>query len=167
MLPILKHGVVEVEAMEQAAVEVLAKLRVVQQLRVSLAQVLADRGQEARCTAGRVADDIGRPRCGEFHHQPDDVARCAELPVLSGGGDLSEHVLVDVALGVTFLHWHLVKQVHHLGQQCRGRDGEACVLHVLRVGGIGTPELPDQVSAQIGKDVLPHHREHFARRRSA
>ena len=40
-------------------VEVLAQLRVVQQLRVALAQVRARRDQEARRTASRVADDVG------------------------------------------------------------------------------------------------------------
>ena len=29
--------------------------------------------------------------------------------------------------------------------------------------GVGIAELPDQVSAQIGEDVLPHHRERLAR----
>ena len=98
-----QHGVVEVEAVEQAVVEVLAQLRVVQQLGVALAQVLARRDQEARGTASRVADDVGGLGRGELHHEPDDVARRAELPVLSGGGDHAEHVLVDVALGVAFL----------------------------------------------------------------
>ena len=91
----------------------------------------------------------------------DDVPRCSELPVLPGASDLAEHVLVYVTLRVTFLHWHLVKQVHYLGEKCRSRNGEARVFHVLRVGGVGTTELPDQISAQIGEDVLPHHREHF------
>ena len=104
-----QHGVVEVETVEQAMVEVLAQLRVVQQLRVALAQVLASRAQKARRTAGRVADDVGGLGRGELHHQPDDVAWRAELPILSGGGDLGEHVLVDVPLGVAFLHRHLVE----------------------------------------------------------
>ena len=82
-------------------------------------------------------------------------------PFCPGGGDLAEHVLVDVALGVALLHRHLVEQVHHLGQQRRSRDGEARVLHVVRVGGVGTAELPDQVSAQIAEDVLPYYREHL------
>ena len=158
-----QHGDVEVEAVEQAAVEVLAQLRVVQQVRVALAQVLARRDQEARRAAGRVADDVGGLGRSQLDHKPDDVARRAELPVLSGGGDLAEHVLVDVALGVALLHRHLVEQVHHLGQQRRSRDCEARVLHVVRVGGVGTAELLGQVSAQIGEDVLPHHREHLGR----
>ena len=74
-----------------------------------VAQVLARRDQEARRTAGRVADDVGGLGRGEFHHQLDDVTRRAELSVLSGGGDLAEHVLVDVALGVAFLHRHCVE----------------------------------------------------------
>jgi hypothetical protein len=39
-------------------VEVFAQLRVVQEVRVALAQVLARRDQEARRAAGRVADDV-------------------------------------------------------------------------------------------------------------
>ena len=76
-----QHGVVEVEAVKQAVVEVLAQLRVVQQIRVALAQVLAHRDQEAGRAAGRVADDVGGLGRGQLHHQPDDVTRRAELPV--------------------------------------------------------------------------------------
>ena len=108
---------------------------------MTIAQVLTHRYQETRRAAGRVADDVDGLGRGELHHQPDDVARRAELPVLSGGGDLAEHVLVDVALGVAFRHRHLVEQVYHLGEQRRGRDGEARVLHVLRVGGVGAADL--------------------------
>ena len=44
---------------------------------------------------------------GHLHHEPDDVARGAELAVLPGAGDLAEHVLVEVALGVAVLHRHV------------------------------------------------------------
>jgi hypothetical protein len=88
-------------------VEVLAQPGVVQDLRVALAQVLARRHQEAAGAAGRVADHVGRLRRGQFDHQPDDVARRAELAVLPGAGDLAEHVLVEVALGVAVLHRHV------------------------------------------------------------
>jgi hypothetical protein len=33
-------------------------------------------------------------------HELDDVPRRAELAVLTGGGDLAQHVLVEVAVGV-------------------------------------------------------------------
>ncbi len=55
-----QHGVVEVEAVEQLVVEVLAQLRVAQNLRVVLAQVLARRDEETRRAAGRIADHVGR-----------------------------------------------------------------------------------------------------------
>jgi hypothetical protein len=61
----------------------------------------------SRRAAGRVADDVGGLRRGQLDHQPDDVARRAELAVLPGAGDLAEHVLVEVALGVAVLHRHL------------------------------------------------------------
>ncbi len=153
-----QHGVVEVEAVEHALVEVLAQLGVVQDARVVLAQVLAGRDQEARGAAGRVADDVGGLRRGELHHQPDDMARSAELAVLPGGGDLAEHVLVDVALGVAVLHRHGVDEVHDLGEQRRGRDGEARVLHVVRVGRVVAAQR-----AQEREDVLADHGVHVAR----
>ena len=42
--------------------------------------------------------------CDHLDHEPDDVARRAELAVLPGRGDLAEHVLVKIALGVALLH---------------------------------------------------------------
>jgi hypothetical protein len=90
-------------------------------------------------------------RRGHLHHQLDDVARRAELAVLPGAGDLAEHVFVEVALGVAVLHGHGVEQVHHLGQQRRRGDGEARVLHVVRVGGAVAAQ-----GAQEGEDVLAH-----------
>ena len=112
--------------------------------------------------AGSQMTSVGCGR-GQLHHQPDDVARRAELPVLPGAGDLAEHVLVDVALGVALLHRHLVEQVHHLGQQRRRRDGEARVLHVVRVGGVAVAELAGEIGAQEREDVLADHREHLRR----
>ena len=93
-----QHRVVEVETVEQPVMEVFALPRVVQQLRVAFAQVLARRNQKACRTTGRVAHHIGGLGRGELHHQTDDVPRRAKLPVLPGGGDLAKHVLVDIAL---------------------------------------------------------------------
>ena len=56
--------------------------------------------QEAGRPAGRVADLVVRTRRRHLDHEPDDVPRRAELAVLPSRGDLAEHVLVDVALGV-------------------------------------------------------------------
>src|SRR5215471_3559568 len=56
---------------------------------------------------------------GHLNHEPDDVARGAELAILSGAGDLAEHVFIDVALGVAVLHRHVLNQVHYSGQQRR------------------------------------------------
>ena len=79
-----------------------------QSLGVVLAQVLAGGHEEAAGAARRIADHVLRRRRGHLDHQPDDVARRAELAVLPGGGDLAEHVLVEVALGVAVLHRHVV-----------------------------------------------------------
>ena len=63
----------------------------------------------SRGAAGGIADHVLGVRRDQLDHQPDDVARRAELAVLPGGGDLAEHVLVEVALGVAILHRHLVE----------------------------------------------------------
>jgi hypothetical protein len=55
--------------------------------------------------AGSQMTSVGVRR-GQLDHQPDDVARRAELAVLPGAGDLAEHVFVEVALGVAVLHRH-------------------------------------------------------------
>jgi hypothetical protein len=71
-----------------------------------------------------------------IHHQLDDVARRAELAVLPGAGDLAEHVLVQVALGVGVGHVDAVELVDHVGQHARRRHHEDGVLHVVRVGRV-------------------------------
>ena len=82
-----------------------------------LAQILAGGDEKPSRAAGRIADHVARLRRGHLDHEPDDVARRAELAVLPGGGDLAEHVLVEVALGVAVLHRHLVDHVHDLREQ--------------------------------------------------
>ncbi len=139
-----EHGVVEVEAVEQAAVEVLAALAVAEHLRMALAEVLPRGDEEARRAAGRVADHVvGRGR-RHLDHQADDVARGAELAVLSGGRDLAEHVLVQVALRVPVLHGHVVDHVHDLREEGRRRDREAGVLHVAAVAGAVAAQVPEE-----------------------
>ena len=151
-----QHGVVEVEPVEKAVVEVFARLRVAQDLRVAATEVFARGHEEAARAAGGIADDVARGGGGQLDDELDDVARGAELAVLPGAGDLAEHVLVEVAIGVAVLHGHGVDHVHDLGEQ-RGRgDGEARVLHVVRVGRAVAAKR-----AQEGKDVVVDDREHF------
>ncbi len=153
-----QHGVVEIEAVEHGLVEVLAQLAVVQEVGLALAQEFAGRDQKAGSAAGRVADQIGGLRRGHLDHEADDVAGRAELAVLPGAGDLAQHVLVEIALGVAILHGHVVEQVHHLGQE-RGRgNGEARVLHVLGIGRAVAAQV-----AQERKDVLADYLVHLGR----
>jgi len=87
------------------------------------------------------------------------MARRAELSVLPGARDLTEHVLVEIALGVAVLHRHGGKQVHHLGQQRRRGDGEARILHVMGIGGTIPAQRP-----QPRKNVLADNGVHLGRR---
>ena len=68
--------------------------------------------------AGSQMTSLGR-RCGHLDHQLDDVARRAELPVLTGSRDLAEHVLVHVAFGVAVRHRNVRDEVDDLREQRR------------------------------------------------
>ena len=98
-----------------------------------LHQVLRRGNEEARRAAGRVADRVLGRGGGHVHHQTDDVARRAELAVLSGGGNLAEHVLVEVALGVAVGHVDAIELVDHAGQHTGRGHHEKGILHVVAV----------------------------------
>ena len=140
-----EHGVVEVEAVEHLVVEVLPEAS----RREASPGGAARRYSPAAIRkpqvpqAGSQMTSVGRRR-NHLHHELDDVARRAELTVLPGRGDLGEHVLVEVALGVAVLHRDLVDEVDDLGKQLRGGDGEAGVLHVVRVGRAVAAECPEE-----------------------
>ena len=98
--------------------------------------------------------------CGHVHHQPDDVARRAELPVLPGGGDLAEHVLVEITLGVAVGHVDVVELVDHVGQHPGRGHHEEGVLHVMGVGRslVRVPRLAQRFDE--GEHLVPHRLEH-------
>jgi hypothetical protein len=129
-----QHGGVEVVAVEHAVVEVLPLRGVGEHAGVLLAQMLRGGDKEPRRTRGGVRDFVRGLRVDHRHHQLDDVPRSAELAVDPGAGDLSQQVLIQVAGGVAVLHRDVVKHVHHTGQQLRGWDGEAGILHMFAVG---------------------------------
>jgi hypothetical protein len=117
--------------------------------RVVRAQVLGGGDQEARGAAGGVADHILRRRGGHVDHQLDDVARGAELAVLPGAGDLAEHVLVEVALGVASAmsmpsSWSTtLASTRGVGIMKSG------VLHVVRVGRVALRVRPPPLLPRV------------------
>jgi hypothetical protein len=129
-----------------------------EQARVLLPQVLPGGDQEAAGAGGRVADHVLRRRRGQRDHEPDDMPRRAELAVLPGRGDLSEHVLVDVALGVPVGHFDGVELGDNLAEEVGVRKAKAGVLHVPAVA---RPLIAE--SAQEGEDVLVDDAELLAR----
>jgi hypothetical protein len=129
-----QHGGVEVEAVEEIGVEVFALFGIMEEVGVMPAQRLAHGYQKSSRAAGRVADHILGRGLSQLDHQLNNVARCAKLAILSGGSDLREHVLVEIALGVAANHGKRRNQINHLDQQRRRRNGEAGILHVLSVG---------------------------------
>ncbi len=77
-----QHGVVEVIAMEQAVMEMLPELGVGQHFGMPLAQRFADCHKKTAGSTGWVANDVRGLGLNHLHHQPDDVARRAELSIL-------------------------------------------------------------------------------------
>jgi hypothetical protein len=82
------------------------------------------------------------------------VAGRAELAVGAGGGDLAEHVFVEVALGVALVHGDFIDDVDDFFQQPGVGDGESGILHVLGVGGFLAVGQLNQPGAQEREDVL-------------
>lgn len=123
-----------------------------------IAQILAGGDEEAAGAACRIADHVIRRGLCQFDHQPDDMARRAELAVLAGRCDLAEHVFVEIALGVAILQRDLRQHVDHLGQQAGRGDGEARALHVFGMGRAFLCHI-----AQEGKDVFRNNEEHTRR----
>ena len=111
--------------------------------------------QCCRRARGRICDLVGRLRIDHLHHQFDDVARGAELPVDAGAGDLGEQIFVQVAGGIAIFHRDAVEHVHHTGQQLRGWDCEAGVLHVLAVGRAVPAKGPEK-REHLLRDDLEH-----------
>ena len=99
---------------------------------------------------------------GRHHldHQLDDVAGRAELAVLAGGGDLDEHVLVDVALGVAVLHRDLVEPVDGLLQSAGvgivKRAPFMCLPWVVAVVRLNSQSQSDPRSVQDSRPVRDH-----------
>ena len=161
-----QHGGVEVVAVEGAFVEPAAGLGVlVDAVAVVLDEMLRGGDEKAGGAASRIADDVLRRRRGHVHHQPDDVARRAELPVLPGGRDLAEHVLVEITLGVAVGHVDVVELVDHAGQHPSRGHHEEGVLHVMGVGG--TPVRVPRPAHRLdeGEHLVPHRLEHLLRRK--
>jgi hypothetical protein len=131
-----QHRGIEVKAIEQPLMEVPPQLVVAEERSVMLAQVFTASDEEATGADGRIADHVVWFRLDQLDHSRDEVARGAELTVLTGCRDLRQHVLVEIALGITVAHVELVELVDDLGEQCRPRDLETSVAHVARVGRI-------------------------------
>jgi len=102
---------------------------------VGFQQILHRLDKEAAGAAGRIADNVGGLWFQHIDHQPDDVARRAELTVDASRGQLAEQVLVKIALRVAFGQRQLVDHVNGLHQKARFLDHELRVLHEFREGG--------------------------------
>ena len=159
-----EHRAVEVVAVEGVVVEAAAGGGVlIDGVAVVFDQILRGGDEVARCAAGRIADHIFRGGRTHVHHQLDDVARGAELPVLPGRSDLAEHVFVEVTLGVAVGHVDVVELINDVRQQVGRGHHEEGVLHVVGVGrttlAIGSPPMPECLHE--GEHVVAHRLKHL------
>ena len=102
---------------------------------VGLQKILHRLNKEAAGAARRIADHIGGLWLQHVDHQPDDVARRAELAVDAGRRQLAQQVLIEIALGVALGQRQLVDHVDRLHQKARLLDHQLRVLHELGEGG--------------------------------
>ena len=103
---------------------------------VVVRNVLGCHADEACAAHCRVADGVLGSRLHQVNHHLDDVARRAELTVLSAGGELGEKVLVDVTHDVIVGEVNLLELVYDSGERTRVTHYENGVLHVLSEGGV-------------------------------
>ncbi len=78
----------------------LPEFRVEEGFRVMFANVFTRGNQEAGSSASRIANDVFWRGRDHLDHELDNVSGRSELAVLTSGGNLTEHVFVEVALGV-------------------------------------------------------------------
>lgn len=160
-----QHGAVGVEPGEHGAGEVRPLLGGHGGL-AAFADIFRRRDEEARGAAGGIADGILRHGAQQLHHHLADVLGGAELAVLPGGGELAEHVFVEIALHVQVGDVVLIEIVQpgddlleHLG---RG-DQEHGVGHIAGEGGVGLIAGDGRRGLQhlallrdVGQAAMPH-----------
>jgi hypothetical protein len=87
----------------------------------------------------------------------------AELPVLPGGGDLAEHVLVQITLGVAIGHVDGVELIDDIGEHARRGHHEKGIFHVMRVGAraLGVVVAVGAEGLDEGEDLGLHRLKHL------
>ncbi|MNR20799.1 hypothetical protein D3C85_1376620 [compost metagenome] len=87
-----------------------------------LSDIFRRRYQEARCTTSWVTNFIVRCRRKQTHHHIANMLWRSELTILSCGSQLTEHILVEVALHIqvfNIVFIQLIKTCNHLLQYLR------------------------------------------------
>jgi hypothetical protein len=111
------HGAVELNAGKHPVVVMVAEFLVVKPFGMVFVDVFTHAAtRKPAVPHGRIADDIVLFGL-TMSPSSDDVPGGAELSVITGRGNLAEHVFVEVALGVAVLHLYLVHHLHHLVEQ--------------------------------------------------
>jgi len=98
---------------------------------VHTVEIFHGAGEEAGGAAGRVADHLGGLRRDQLDHRVDDMARCTELAVDTGGGELAQQVFVDIAFYVALGQRQVVDHLQRGGEHGLVIDRQIGVLHVF------------------------------------
>ena len=86
---------------------------------------------------------------------------------MPSSGDLAEHVLVQVTLGIAAIERQVVQSVHGLGEQVRRGNGEPGVLHVVRVRRALSAQAPQPREYAVGDDLVHVLWRHLGEHRPA
>ena len=125
-----EHGGVKIKAVEHGIMEMLTGLFITEKRGVGLAQIFTCRHQEPTSARCRITDNIVGRWLSQFDHQLNDMAWGAELAVGACTGNLAQHILVKVALGVAVFHRDFVEHFDGLCEQRSVREPNSRVLHV-------------------------------------
>ncbi len=107
-----QHRGVEVVAVKHPRMKMLPLFVVAEQRCVMVSEVFPGSNEEAAGARCRITDHVVGGRLYQLDHEFDDVAWGSELTILTGTGNLAQHVLVDIALGVPILHRDFVQHFH-------------------------------------------------------
>ena len=170
-----EHGLVEVEALEEPGLNVVAigfqKVagKVALHLTVVVAslfderwsgkllqEIFDDGDKEARSAGGRIAAAVGGLGIEDFDHGPDDVARGAELPSDACRAELGKEIFVEVALGVSLGQGKLLDSGDRADEEVAGGDEAVRILQKAAETGALGDFIPHEWEKLVTDDL-----EHF------
>ena len=151
-----QHGLVGIKAGEQAGFEVAHVLGFHQFLFLMLADIGCTGQKKTGRAHGGVKDGILERGLHQLHHHIDDMAWSTELAVLTGSGNFTQQILINITHDVLIVHVHGVNAIHNLGKHFCCGNQEHSVLHVAAESSVLAFTYGLDEGKHIGLDVRQH-----------